>query len=172
MKTYVIRFVLPLIGTTLLGMGQAEARQSHLPNHQRVAQAADDFEQAAEHMHHHLHHILGRAHLTKSARKLIRAARLYRRALEPHAPRRHQRRLFEELAAGFHDFRSQYRYTYLPGSHRTHQALRRLQGSFRDLRRETRHARRHRYQYRSYGGGRKDYPWWPNKGVVVLDDSP
>ncbi len=172
MKKYVLRFVLPLIGITLLSMGQAQARQSYHPHHPGVVHAAYQFEKSAQHMHRYLYHTLGRAYLAKSARQLTRAAKHYRRVLERREPYRYQQRQFEELAARFHDFRSEYRHAYVPESRRTYQAIRRLNGSFRDLRNETRHARHHRDRYRSHGSYRRDHQRWPSSDVAVLEDSP
>ncbi len=172
MKKYVLRFVLPVIGIALLSIGQAQARQSYQSQHQGVEHAAYRFEKSAKHMHRYLYDTLGRAYLTKSARKLIRAAKHYRRALKHHEPYRYQRRQFAELAARFRDFRSEYRHAYLPESRRTHQAIRRLNASFRDLRHETRHAGHHRAQYRSRGSYRGDHQRWPRGDFAVLEDSP
>lgn len=172
MKTQVLRFFLPIIGITLLTMGQAQARQSHYLRHSGVVQAAYQFEKSAKLMQRYLYHTLGRAYLTKSAHRLSRAARRYRHALERHEPYRYQRRQFQELADRFHDFRSEYRYADLPESRRGHRAMRRLNRSFRDLRHETRHARDRRYQDRSHGRYRRDYQSWSGSDVAVLDDSP
>lgn len=172
MKKYVSRFVLPLIGITLLSMGQAQARQSHHSHHQGVVHAAYQFEKAAKHMHRYLHHTLGRDYLTNSARKLTRNAKRYRRALEHGASYRSQRRQFEELAARFREFHSEYRHAYLPESRRTHRAIRRLSESFWELRHETRHARHHRYRYRRLPGYRGEHRRWPSRDLAVLDDSP
>lgn len=169
MKKHILRFVLPLIGITLLNTGQAQARQPHYSHQHGAVHAAHRFEKAAKHMHHHLHHTLGRDYLTKSARKLFRAAKRYRRALEYHQPSRYQRRQFEELAARFHDFRGEYYDANLPQSRRTRQGIRRLKRSFQDLRYEARHSR---YSYRRHSRFRDDYRRRQSSDVAVLDDAP
>lgn len=167
MNKHVSRFVLPLIGITLLSMGQAHARQSYYSQHRCVVHAAYQFEKSAKHMHRYVYHTLGRAYLTKSARKLIHAAKHYRYALRHHQSYRYQRRQFEELTALFRDFRREYRHAHLPESRRTHQAIGRLIRSFRDLKHETSHARHCRR-----GSYRSDHQRWPSSDVAVFDDSP
>jgi hypothetical protein len=172
----VIRYALPVAGLVLLSIGQAQAHGPHRGDRVGLVSSAHQFEEAAERMHYVLGDTLGRARVTKNARRLAHAAHDYRRAVRRGKPARYLKGKFHRLARHFDDFRQQFRHDEdLHHDRRTRRAMRWLVRSFRTLRSDTHNTLR---TYRRYDEPRHwgDYEHRHRRhrqwNAEVVDNSP
>ncbi len=171
MKIVALR-LLPLLGIMLIATGTVQARPADRDIPWGLLDAADNFAQATGNMHHLLRHAAGRSPATRAARRLVRAARHYRRAVERGRSWRHLRKRFEDLRYDLREFRHEYRHADVPTSRRHHRARRRLKRAFDDLRVALHQARHdaHRYGERPAHGGQR---WrWRHRGAAEIDHGP
>ncbi len=158
MKIPVVQTVLVLFCGLLLTAG--ESRAHYEPRHKEaLVDAAVRFEKAARRVHRTVYDATGRSYLTESAHEMVLAAHQYRRTLKQRRGYGHPWRRFRDLAEHFRDFRYRYRHSHLPGTRRSHGAMRRLVHSFRYLRHESRLAQRARREYRA----REFHGWGPGQ---------
>ena len=174
MKKLATSFALPFAAVLLLTMGQAQAREYYHSHHDELVSAARQFEQAATTMDRVLRHVRGKAYAAKSARRLSRAARQYRRDLDHRMSYRDLRGEFANLAAYFHDFRHDYQQTNRAHTRRANKAVQWLADSFRDLHHEVRSAGHQKWKYRWYGKRSNEYQKRRRDGrdIAVIDYAP
>ena len=174
MKKLVTNFALPFAAVLLLTMGQAQAREYYHPHHDELVTAARQFERATRTVDRVLRDTRGKSYVTKSARRLSRAARQYRRDLDHRMSYRDQRGEFENLAAYFQDFCHAYRQTNRTHTRRANEAVRWLAHSFRDFNHEVRFAGYRKGKYRWYGKRSNEYQKRRRDGrdIAVIDYAP